>query len=191
MKPQMPAMLRVVAVLVVGTACACAPARGPNPAAQRETLAMDLRNPDEARESFFGDAMLFTVAGLGTAVAVDGGYNRGTQDGYVDQLFVLQHRQPPATAPRLLRSVELFYAGRVLLIRRAGMGPIVLAVQMEGDPDPALGWLGARASRAERFMGLGLSRHTGAWDILLRDVPSASMARLFGPAPPPFSRVGP
>ena len=191
MKVQILAMRRLLGIVLASAAAACAPARGPNPDAVRETLAIDLRNPDEARESFFGDAMLFTVAGVGTAVALDGGTTRGMQDGYVDQLFVLQQPEPSRTAPRLLRAVELFYAGRLLLIHRAGMGPIVLAVQRDGDPDPALGWLGSRAVRAERFAGFGLSRRTGAWDVPLRDAPGASLASLFRPSPPPFPSAAP
>jgi hypothetical protein len=152
------------------------PARGPNPAAVSATLATDLRSPEEARSSLFGDVVLFTAPGMGVALAIDGGTSPGTQDGYVDQVFLLQQEAPPALQPRRLSSAELFYAGRLLMVRAAGAPPLTFAVQDAGDPEPAVDRLPFSASGAERFTGYGISRRTGAWQIPLDEVTASSMS---------------
>lgn len=186
MKAQVPAMLRVLGLVLASASAACA-ASGAGAPADEPGAAAGARNPDEAEELIFGDVVLFTATGMGLAVAVDGGSRRGMQDGYVDQLFILHQQQPPRTAPREMRAVELFYADRLLLVRPARAAPVVFAVQIPGRPDPALGWLGSQANAAERFAGSEISRFAGAWEIPLRDVPSVSIASLMRPAPPPFS----
>lgn len=154
------------------------PARGPNPAAVSANLATDLRNPGETRSSLFGDVVLFTAPGMGVALAIDGGTSPGTQDGYVDQVFLLQQEAPSAVEPRRLSSAELFYAGRLLMVRAAGAAPLTFVVQGTGDPEPAVDRLPFSASGAERFTGYGISRRTGAWQIPLNEVTSASASEL-------------
>jgi hypothetical protein len=155
-----------------------APARGPDPAVVGATLALDLRNPDAARESVFGDVILFSAPGIGVAVAVDGGAAPGTQDGYVDQVFLLQQQEPARVDPRLLRSAELFYAGRLLMVRAPGAAPVAFMVQGTGDPVPAAERLPFTASGAQRLVGFGMSRRTGAWQIPLDEVTGTAMATL-------------
>jgi hypothetical protein len=183
MNSQLAAMLRAFTLLLVCGSAACASSGGGASGGGHESA-------DEA-ETIFGDAVAFTAVGMGMAVAVDGGERRGMQDGYVDQLFLLQQSEPSRTEPRLLRAVELFHADGVLLVRRADAPPLVFAVQIPGRPDPALGWLGSRANAGERFAGVELFSYTGAWNIPLRDVPSVSIATLLRPAPPPFSTIAP
>lgn len=182
--PEAWALLRVFGAVLVAATGACAAGGAGAPADGPEPATVSTRNADE--ETIFGDAVLFTAVGMGMAVAVDGGATRGMQDGYVDQLFILQQQEPSRTQPRDLRAVELFYADRLLLVRRAGAAPIVLAVQIPGHADPALGWLGSGANAAERFAGSQLFSFTGAWEIPLRDVPSTPIGSLLRPAPPPF-----
>lgn len=155
-----------------------APARGPDPAAVSATLALDLRNPQEARESIFGDVVLFPVADMGLALAVDGGSTRGTQDGFVDQVFLVQQKEPVAVEPRLLVSAELFYAGRLLMLRAPGSAPLTFTVRGHGDPDPVVDRLPFSAAGVERFTGYGISRRTGAWQVELNAVTGAAMADL-------------
>lgn len=154
------------------------PPRGPNPAAVSATLATDLRNPGEARSSLFGDVVLFAAPGMGVAIAIDGGTSPGTQDGYVDQVFLLQQEAPSVVEPRRLSSAELFYAGRLLMVRAAGTAPLTFMVQGAGDPEPAVDRLPFSASGAQRFAGHGISRRTGAWQIPLDEVTASSMSGL-------------
>lgn len=175
---------RICVVSVAGMALGCvengvgAPARGPNPAAVDATLALDLRNPNEARESVFGDAMLFTAPGMGVAVAVDGGTAPGMQDGYVDQVFVLQQQEPARVEPRRLPSAELFHAGKLLLVRSAGAEPLAFVVQAPGDAEPSADRLPFSPAGAQRFTGFGMSRRTGAWQLRLEEVTGSGMATL-------------
>ncbi|HEX2210606.1 MAG TPA: hypothetical protein VHG93_23195 [Longimicrobium sp.] len=154
------------------------PARGPNPAATSATLALDLRNPDAARETAFGDAVLFTAPGIGVALALDGGAEPGLQDGYVDQVFVLQQAAPTMFESRILRSAEVFFAGRVLMIRTAAGARTALMVQVDGEPVPLVDRLPFSSAGAERFTGFGMSRRTGAWGIGLDEVIGARMSDL-------------
>lgn len=154
------------------------PARGPNPAAVSASLATDLRNPDEARSSLFGDVVLFAAPGMGVALAIDGGTSPGTQDGYADQVFLLQQEAPSAVKARWLSSAELFYAGRLLMVRAAGAAPLTFTVRGADDPEPAVDRLPFSASGAERFTGYGISRRTGAWQIPLDEVTASSMRDL-------------
>lgn len=149
-----------------------APSQGPSPAAVSATLALDLRSPLEAREFIHGDVVLFTVPG-GLALAVDGGASPGAQDGYVDQVFVLQQEQPAAVDSRLIPNAEIYYAGRVIALRAAGHAPVLFVMRGEGDPEPDLG--GTPAAGAERFVGYGISRRTGAWEVRLDEATAASM----------------
>lgn len=170
--------------LVLSSTAGCAesgvgaPARGPNPAAVSANLALDLRNPNDARESLFGDAVLFTAPGRGLALALDGGTAPGMQDGYVDQVFLLQQQEPTRVDPRTLRSAELFFAGRLLMARSAGTTPLMLVVQGPGDPEPAVDRLPFSTAGAERFSGFGLSRRTGAWQVPLDEVAGTRMTSL-------------
>lgn len=167
-----------------------APARGPNPAAVSAVLARDLRNPDAARESVFGDAVLFTAPGLGVAIALDGGATPGMQDGYVDQVFILQQQEPTPLEARSLRSAEVFFAGRLLLVRAENGVRAAFMVQAAGDPEPAADRLPFTAEGAERFQGFGMSRRTGAWEVALDEAAGASMASLLPAcAPPPSGEV--
>ncbi len=153
-----------------------APSAGPDPAAVRETLALELRNPLEAREFIHGDVVLFTVPGKGVALAVDGGASRGAQDGYVDQVFVLQQAQPTTMDSRFVPNAELQYAGRAIVLRAADRAPLLFVMRGDGDPEPELD--GVPESGAERFVGHGISRGTGAWQVRLEEVTGASMAAL-------------
>lgn len=181
------AMIRLgaCAILAAGAGCVengggAAPASGPTPAAAGATLALDLRNPHEARESIFGDAVLFTAPGMGLALALDGGTQPGMQDGYVDQVFVLQQQAPAALQPRRLASAELFYAGPLLMVR-SSTDRLAWMVRGDGDADPQVDRLPFSASGAERFVGFGMSRRTGAWQVRLEDAAGASMASLLAP----------
>jgi hypothetical protein len=153
-----------------------APAQGPSPAAVSATLALDLRNPQAASEFIHGDVVLFPVPRTGLALAVDGGASPGAQDGYVDQVFVLQQQQPAAMDVRALSNAEVHYAGRMLSVRAAGRAPVLLLVQGEGDAAPDLS--GGRTAGAERFAGFGISRRTGAWEVRLQEVTGTAMADL-------------
>lgn len=155
--------------------------RGPDP----ETLALDPRNPQEARVFIFGDAVLFTAPGLGLALAVDGGAAPERQDGYVEQVFLLQQEEPSGVPQRLLRDAEMFYAGRMLMVRAKGEAPLTFMIR--GDPEPVVDALPFSVVGSERFAGYGLSRRTGAWTLALNEVTAASMADLL-PAPPPDQR---
>jgi hypothetical protein len=190
MSSQMRRGAQLVAVVLASATAGCVesgvgpPARGPNPAAASATLALDLRNPGDARENLFGDAVLFTAQGIGVALALDGGSSRGVQDGYVDQVFVLQQQEPRSIEPRILCSAELFYGGRLLIVRAAGAAPLVFAAQGAGDPDPAAGWLPSSAAGTERFVGFGISRRTGAWGIPLDEVTGRSAGILLSVGTP-------
>lgn len=154
-----------------------APSRGPNPAAVGATLALDLRNPDAARENAYGDAVLFTAPGIGMALALDGGAQPGMQDGYVDQVFVLQQQEPTQVEPRPLRSAEIFFAGRLMMVRAEG-GRAAFLVRGADDPEPMADRLPFSHQGAERFMGYGMSRRTGAWQVALDEVTGTAMTSL-------------
>lgn len=147
--------------------------QGPDPAAVSATLALDLRNPSAARQSISGDAVLFPVPGKGLALAVDGG--SAGRDGYVDQVFVLQQETASAVQSRVLSGADIFYAGRLLLVRAAGHAPVVFVVQGDGGAEPDMGGVPAGA---ERFTGFGMARRTGAWEIPLDEVTGARMSDL-------------
>ena len=178
------AALPCIALALICTTAGCvesgvgAPARGPNPAAVGATLALDLRNPDAARENVYGDAVLFTAPGIGLAIALDGGAQQGMQDGYVDQVFILQQQEPTTLEPRPLRSAELFLAGRMLMVRAGDGARATFVVQAAGDPEPAVDRLPFSPAGAERFTGFGMSRRTGAWEVALEDVTRGSVAAL-------------
>lgn len=171
--------MRVVLVAAFGCLGGCiensaaTPSQGPSPAAVSATLALDLRNPSAARESIFGDAVLFPVPGRGLALAVDGG--TAGRDGYVDQVFVLQQETASAVEARVLSDADIFYAGRLLLVRAAGHASIAFVLQGNGDAEPDMGSVPAGA---ERFTGFGISRRTGAWEVALDEVTGARMSDL-------------
>ncbi|HEY0018730.1 MAG TPA: hypothetical protein VGC13_20690 [Longimicrobium sp.] len=172
----------MVAVCAAGAGCVkngagAAPGSGPSPAAAGATLALDLRNPQEARESIFGDVVLFSAPGMGLALALDGGAQPGMQEGFVDQVFVLQQQTPAAVQPRRPASAELFYAGPMLLVR-SGTDRLAWMVRGAGNADPEVDRLPFSASGAERFTGFGLSRRTGAWQVRLENAAGASMTSL-------------
>jgi hypothetical protein len=153
-----------------------APSQGPSPAAVSATLALDLRNPLAASEFIHGDVAMLTVPGLGLALAVDGGTSPGVQDGYVDQVFVLQQAQPVAVDARAFSNAEIHYAGRVLSIRPPGHRPMLFLLRGQGDADPDLS--GVQTAGAERFVGHGISRRTGAWEVRLDELTTSSIAEL-------------
>jgi len=186
MRSRARAFISGVGVILLSATAGCiengvgAPSRGPNPAAMSATLALDLRNPQEARESIYGDFVLFSAPGVGLALALDGGAAPGTQDGYVDQVFLLQQEEPSAVEPRLLSAGELFYAGRLLMVRAVGAGPLVFTVRGEGDPEPAVDRLPFSPTGSERFAGYGISRRMGAWQVRLEEVTGSAMTDLLG-----------
>ncbi len=138
---------------------------GPDPVAVRATLALDLRNPESARETFFGDVLLIVLPRQGIAALLDGGPGPGMQDGYVDQVFVLQQEQTPVLRPRMITGTELHYAGRTLFIRDAAGAPLLLSVVASSD---AIGSVPAlEVAAATRYEGFGLARRTGAWSVRL------------------------
>lgn len=166
------------AILVTALPCAAAGCAsnppgaggiGPDPAAIEATLALDLHNPDSARETFFGDVLVIGLPHHGVAVLLDGGPTRGMRDGYVDQTFVLQQEEHPGLRPRMIHDAELHYAGRVLFIRDPRGASLLLAVgEGEIDSVPASTRAGAR-----RYEGYGLARRTGAWNVTLARAPEA------------------
>lgn len=164
---------RSAVLACVATACAVNPRDavrpGPDPAAVSATLALDLHNPDSARETFFGDVLVIALPRYGVAVLLDGGPTPGMRDGYVDQAFVLQQETPSNLRTRTIEGAELHYAGRALFVRDPGGASLLLAVgESEINSVPA-----SALAASTRYEGFGLARRTGAWTVPLARAPDA------------------
>lgn len=160
---------RCAALACVAAACTVNPRNvartGPDPAAVSAAVVLDVRDPDSARETFFGDVLVISLPRQGIAVMLDGGPTPRMRDGYVDQAFVLQQEAPSDVRARMITGAELHYAGRALFILNPEGASLLLSVgedaaRIESTPASAL-------AGATRYEGFGLARRTGAWTVPL------------------------
>lgn len=166
--------MRVQVILSVLLLAGCAEAvtpgsPGPDPRAAAVTRAADLRNPNGAREVLYGDVVVHRLDSLKTAIALDGGPTRNLQDGYVDQVFVLQHEPGVSTPDTFLPQAEIEYRGRALFVRSGGGGGLGFAVNAEAAAQ-LRDELPSPEKSVPFSIGYGLARRTGPWEVRVREV---------------------
>ncbi|HYW10011.1 MAG TPA: hypothetical protein VE913_23800 [Longimicrobium sp.] len=140
---------------------------GPNPAAVDATRKLNLGNLQDVAETFHGDVVIHSLAGRDIAIAFDGGTARGSADGFVDQVFVLQRSDSPAVVNRRIVDARLSYHRRGLIVadaRNVSLGFFL------GDLDAAgmrRGMTGDSPPFAETWKGYGLARRTVVTPVAL------------------------
>jgi hypothetical protein len=164
-----PLLLLAAAVPLLLAACdRAAPTTQPKHPSTPDATRTDLRNPEQASDVLAGDVLIQTIPGSNAVfVALDGGSRPGLADRIVDQLFVLQREGAGSAEGRLkLSGARMLYEGRSLLIRPRDGSPALALTVGPAAPLSERGraFLGRTPVR-DRWVGYGLSRRTGHWQL--------------------------
>jgi hypothetical protein len=109
------------------------------------------------------------------ALLLDGGSRPGLEDGFVDQVFVLQQENAVSPVRQRVNDAEIFYAGSSLLVRSHGRPEILLTLERAEDAGVWRAHVPTGTVPDQRWSGYGLSRRTGAWTLPLDGVEESSL----------------